>query len=114
MEWADLPNSFYLIGQYNADIHDMQPLYFDLPSNAIAIPIWSSKTLAFTWLQGTFFQATYDIIEVKKDRFVPNLIGTRCRCLVLNPTAGENAFPENRVFDVPLEPPAPPPPPFVT
>lgn len=106
MQWNDLPTSFFMIGQYDDAAQNMSPLYFDLPDEKIAIPVWESKALAYSWLQGTFLKARYNIIEVKRDRFVPNLMGTRCACLFLNPVANQNTFPPETIFEIPKELPA--------
>lgn len=100
MKYHDMPAFVYLIGQHDPQTKDMRPLFFDLPDKTIAIPIWESKILAYTWLEGTFLQADYQIVETRRDHFVPKLIGTQCSCLIYNPKPGESRFEPDSIFEL--------------
>lgn len=104
MNIDQLPSAFFIIGQHDATSAQVSPLYFDLPGGDIAVPVWSSKARAYSWLEQTFMRAEYDIVEVFAKEFVPNLIGTRCACLLFDPLAEEKTFAPERVVNIPRPP----------
>lgn len=101
MNISELPASFYVIGEYSDSQKQVSPLFFDLPTGGIAIPVWSNKTRAYSWLEGTFIRADYQIVELFRDEFVPNLYGSKCECLIFNPEASEKTFAPERVVEIP-------------
>ncbi len=104
MEIDQLPPAVFIIGKNDSPSAQVSPLYFDLPGGDIAVPVWSSKARAYSWLEQTFFRAEYDIVEVAAKEFVPNLIGTRCKCLLFDPLAEEKSFAPERVVNIPRPP----------
>ncbi|MBI1388757.1 MAG: hypothetical protein GC154_09955 [bacterium] len=108
MKVQDLAELFFVVGKHHPDQKQVNPLFFDLPGDEIAIPVWTAKTRAYSWLEWTFLRAEYDIVEVKRDEFIANLIGTRCSCLLIDPEADDKTFPPEKVVAIPRIPGPPP------
>lgn len=104
MNIDQLPSAFFVIGQYDKQSAQVSPLYFDLPGGDIAIPVWSSKPRAYSWLEETYLRAEFEIVEVFSKEFVPNLIGSKCSCLLYDPLANEKSFAPERVVAIPRPP----------
>lgn len=104
MNIDQLPSAFFVIGQYDKPSAQVSPLYFDLPDGDIAIPVWSNKARAYSWLEETYLRAEFEIVEVFSKEFVPNLIGSKCSCLLYNPLANEKSFVPERVIKIPRPP----------